>query len=428
MKTTFWITLLTALIGMVGPALTTHAQEQTPAPAVMLWEPRLALKLRQLALAGDKRVKQALKDVRKEADAALSAGPFSVVDKTYLPPSGDRHDFSTIGRYYWPNPDTADGLPWIRRDGQTNPAYFDGSMGDTERFQAFRTAVNALARAWYVTEHEPYARKASELLRVWFLNPETRMNPNANYAARFPGHWDGKGWGIHGTRHLTELCDAVGLLASAPGWTTADQQGMHDWMAAYLDWVLTSPNGVEEANTTNNHGTAYDWLVVRLAVFVGRPELARKVLEECRTRRIASQFEADGSLPLELARANGWNYVGYALEYHFRVALLGDQLGVDLWHYQAPNGASLRLGLDYLIKHIQPEPGQLDEKLLKQVSVQRMGPLLSIAAAVYHEPAYQQLNEALGYHDVVRINFAGPNPQLCVPGLLEGQALANTKP
>ncbi len=419
MQTTYWITLLTALTGMVGPALTTHAQEQSAAPAVMLWEPGLALKLRQLALAGDERVKQTVKDVCREADAALEVGPFSVVDKTFIPPSGDRHDFSTIGRYWWPNPDTADGMPWIRKDGQTNPAYFDGSIGDTERLQSLRTAVNALARAWYVTNHAPYARKAGQLLRAWFLNPDTRMNPHANYAARFPGHWDGKGWGIHGTRHFTEFCDAVGLLANSADWTEADTQGMRDWMAAYLDWLLTSPNGIEEANTKNNHGTAYDWLVIRLAVFTGRTELAHQVLEEVKTRRLDPQIEADGALPLELARATGWRYEGYALEFMFRCALLGDQLGVDLWRYQTPNGASIRRALDYIVEHIQPEPGKVDQKLLDQVGVTRMGPLLSIAAVVYQEPRYRQVNEAIGYRERVRINLAEPNPHLCVPGLLD---------
>ena len=101
------------------------------------------------------------------------------------------------------------------------------------------------------------------------------------------------------------------------------------------------------------------------------------------------------------------------------IALLGDQLDVDLWHYQADNGASIRKGLDYIIKHIQPQPGQIDPKILNEVGVKRIGPLASIASEVYNEPAYHQFNKAIEYNDVLRINFSGPNPQLCLPGIIK---------
>tara|TARA_B100000941_G_scaffold288934_1_gene266887 strand:- start:370 stop:1662 length:1293 start_codon:yes stop_codon:yes gene_type:complete len=408
---------------MTATVLSSVAYSQTSSqnqrPDVMLWRPEVALQLRQMALASDPNVMQTVKDVCKEADDALKVGPFSVTDKTFVPPSADQHDFSTIGRYWWPDPTKPDGLPWIRKDGQTNPEYFNGSIGDTQRMLEMRTAVNALARAWYVTDNEPYARKAIQLLRVWFINPDTRMNPNAKYAARFPGHWDGKSWGIHGTRHLTEICDSVGLLTHSSAWTDADSKAMRDWMATYLDWLLTSENGIEEGNTQNNHGTAFDWLVVRLAVFCGKVDLAKQVLQTSKTKRIAAQIEADGSMPLELARAKGWRYEGYAMEYMIRIALLGDQLDVDLWHYQADNGASIRKGLDYIIKHIQPQPGQIDPKILNEVGVKRIGPLASIASEVYNEPAYHQFNKAIEYNDVLRINFSGPNPQLCLPGIIK---------
>src|SRR5690606_23169354 len=93
-----------------------------------------------------------------------------------------------------------------------NPQYFDPDFGDTDRFVNLWRSVMALSRAYYVTDHEPYAEHAATLLRVWFVEPETRMNPHARYAARFPGHWDGKSWGIHGTRHLADITDAVALL------------------------------------------------------------------------------------------------------------------------------------------------------------------------------------------------------------------------
>ena len=46
-----------------------------------------------------------------------------------------------------------------------------------------RDAVAALAAAYKITGENRYATKAAELLRVFFLNPKTRMNPNLQYRA-----------------------------------------------------------------------------------------------------------------------------------------------------------------------------------------------------------------------------------------------------
>ena len=54
----------------------------------------------------------------KRADEHLKKGPYSVTYKKALPPSGDKHDYISMGPYWWPNPKTADGLPYIRRDGE----------------------------------------------------------------------------------------------------------------------------------------------------------------------------------------------------------------------------------------------------------------------------------------------------------------------
>jgi len=48
-------------------------------------------------------------------------------------------------------------------------------------------------------------------------------------------------------------------------------------LTKYLDWLLTSPHGRQEAAQKQNHGTLYDVQVMRLALMVGRPELAREI-------------------------------------------------------------------------------------------------------------------------------------------------------
>jgi len=383
-------------------------------PAVMMWHPSAATVLRERALAGDASVKDAVREQVLRAEKLMGVGPFSVTHKTFVPPSGDLHDFSTIGRYWWPNPDTPDGLPWVRRDGETNPQYFDPDFGDTQRFLDLWRAAVTLSRAYWVTDDEKYAAKAADLLRAWFIDPDTRMNPHAKYAARFPGRWDGKSWGIHGTRQLALVCDAVGLLERSETWTDSDQAAMRAWMSDYLDWLLTSENGIEEGATINNHATAYDWLVMRLAVFVGRGDVATRVAEDFKHRRIAAQIEPDGSMPAELARATPWRYAGYALEYLFASAILADRLGVDLWHFETDDGRSVRAALDYIVGRIEPEPEHIDAEILEDIGVDRIGPLLAVAAKVYDEARYGELMQRIGWDDALDPGATTPDARLGV--------------
>lgn len=397
-------------VGVSLAAATAWAETETV--RTLMWDPGAAQELRERSLSGDAEVSPAVEDLRKRADEALAAGPFSVTHKKFLPPSGDLRDFSTIGRYWWPNPDTEDGLPWVRRDGETNPQYFDSDFGDTQRLVDLWRSVVALSRAYHVTDHEPYAEKAGELLRVWFIDGETRMNPHAKYAARFPGHWDGKSWGIHGTRHLADIAEAAMLLQRSAAWTESDHAALQQWYREYLDWLLTSENGIEEANTINNHSTAYDWIIVMLAGFVGDDDLAKQTLEAVKARRIAAQIEPDGTQPAELKRATPWRYAGYNLEFLFKLAILGDRYGVDLWAYETEDGRSMKKALDLVVQQLAPEPGRLDDQMVKDVGVTRIGPLLAIAAEVYDEPRYRELMQQIGWDDSLDLAMTGPNPNL----------------
>jgi len=362
-------------------------------PRIFLSDPHDLARVKDGSAASDLKLLVALVELRPQANKELKAGPFTIVtnNKPRPAPSGDKHDYVSMAPYFWPDPAKKDGLPYIRKDGQVNP--------EREKFDAplqgkMSKAVNTLALAYYLTGEAQYAEHAAKLMRVWFLDAATRMNPNLNYGQFIPGITDGRGIGIIDTVSLLKVVEGVGLLESAPAWTKADQAGMEAWFRDYLQWLRTSKNGKEEAAAANNHGSWYDVQVATYALFVGEKDSVKKVLEDSKAKRIARQIEPDGSQPLELKRTKGYDYSRVNLEALFGLATLGNQVGVDLWHFETADGRGIRKALDWLIPYATGEK-KWEYQQIKQLQGGALAPLLRRAAVAYGEPRYEKVIEKL---------------------------------
>jgi len=300
-------------------------------------------------MAGSDAFSESIKLVLREADKALKQEPVTVTAKQQVPPSGDKHDYMSLAPYWWPDPDTKDGLPYIRRDGEVNPER--NAFPDKESFITLHNRVTALALAYYFTNKGEYSAHAARMMRAWFLDPATRMNPNMNFAEAVKGRNPGRGAGIIQLSRLPMVLDAVGLIRGSKQWTPADDSGFTSWCLRYQSWLRESPNGIDEQDTPNNHGTWYDVQLASLALFTGRVDTAKRILHDAKTLRIAAQIEPDGRQPKELVRTRAMGYCTFNLLAMATLATIGKNAGVDLWDYETEDGRSIRKAIDWMVPY-----------------------------------------------------------------------------
>lgn len=269
------------------------------------------------------------------AAEAMKLKPPAVTDYLATNSAGGPHDFFSQADYFWPNPTNKNGLPYVGRDGETNPDNFEHHR---MAMRHMKDAVAALAAAYALTGDDRYIPKATELLRVFFLDEKTKMNPSLKYAQAELGASPGNAIGIIDTLHLAELPMAIRFLEQSPKFDPAVDAGLKKWFTNYIEWMTTSTNGIREMNAKNNHSIAYFVQLASFARFVDD----EKNLELCRQRfkevLLPRQMTNDGSFPLELKRTKPY---GYSIFQADNVAILCVLLSTpddDLWKFKLPDG------------------------------------------------------------------------------------------
>lgn len=289
-------------------------------------------------------------EIERMANQFLKKKIFSVVDKKKPAPSGDMHDYISSAPYWWPDPLNPSG-PYIRRDGEKNK---DVLTPDKVNLSTMTKSVVFLSLAYFFTEKEEYAIKAVDNLRIWFLNPATRMNPNLNFGQTITGHNGGKGRGagLIDTYQFVTLIDALELLNQSTAFTHTDQDQMKAWFDSYLTWMLTSPIGEQEYQTKNNHGTAFDVQATRIALYVGRNDVASKFIDEFTSRRIFKQITPEGKQPEELVRTKALHYSMFNLTHMIDMCMIARTMQRDLFHHQSADGRSITAAFRFLTQFV----------------------------------------------------------------------------
>jgi hypothetical protein len=329
--------------------------------------------------------------VLASARAQLGAGPFSVTKKPMLAPSGDPHDYASIGVYWWPctqsvavcnksapSCDASTGKPWVSCDG-----HFDTKAvaeGDQPSVAALGAAANALGTGFYFSRNETFATRLVELVEAWFLTPATAMNPNLDFGQRFPGdpgYTNGSFSGIiEVDAQWSLILDALSLISlpapcngpppAAPcppstAWTAELHAAFIAWLQAWSQW-MTGPFGTQACSFFNNHQTYCRCQWSHVSLWLNDFDRAVTLLngaKEGATAPIGSQIWRNGELHNEEERVNSIGYVGMDLQGLLSlgqtarspalVAARGAGAVGDLYTYVSRNGSSIHGAVEYLV-------------------------------------------------------------------------------
>jgi hypothetical protein len=312
--------------------------------------------------------KNAIRALLQSAEVALSAGPYAVTNKTVAPPSGSTHDYWSVASYFWPcnapcnhtlwtdcarwcvpplilrdnscvpapkedniTCDESTGLPWASHDGYPRSDDRTGRylQGDRHRADGITISVSTLALGWYFadsgilangTAADAYLRRVVLLMRTFFLDAQTRMNPNMNFAQGEPGRNNGQAGGTVDFGRFWMILDSVRLIESDPDtltlWTATDRLSFRAWVAEFLEWWMYSPNGRLARAIRNNIGSAYDIQALAMATFLENATAATDLVNNDVRGRVDLQINATGSLPMEDGRSNSFGYhLGDAIQF-----------------------------------------------------------------------------------------------------------------
>ena len=248
----------------------------------------------------------------QKADRAINKGVVAVTDKTNTI-SGDKHNYESLSIYWWPDPKNPNG-PYIARDGEFNPEY---KLYDYPRLLQLVENIRSCAQAYYLSGDLKYYTFVCQQLDAWFINTETRMNPDFNYCQFIPGRNGGRGnpQGMIDAYSFNDVLEGIRLTHYTKSIGRKRMKSLKNWFGAFANWMQTSDYGQTASNYKNNQAVAYDITLYDFFLFNGKKSGRKQILNSFYEKRVLPQIDEDGKMPEELKRTKAYTYSIYNLSH-----------------------------------------------------------------------------------------------------------------
>jgi hypothetical protein len=341
--------------------------------------------------------------ILKKAAKYLKEEPLTITAAQCSRSGGGKHDFFSEGDYWWPDPNNPDG-PYIQRDGLSNP---DNFVAHRHAMVRFSEIIGTLASAYLLTGEDRYVNQSLRHLKAWFVNGDTRMNPNLLYGQAIKGKFTGRSVGVIDTIHLVEVARGALVLSKSPAFKQADFDAVSGWFKEYLHWLTTHPYGTEERAAKNNHAVCWALQAAAFAQVSGDEAVLASIRNQFKTVFVQEQMAKDGSFPQELRRTKPYGYSLFVLDAMAGVAQIASNKNDDLWLFSLPDGRGMRRAMEYLFPFIEDKskwPGKHDVLYWDEWPVRH--PSLVFAGIKFNEARYlkvwQRLEPDPQTHEVLR--------------------------
>lgn len=260
------------------------------------------------------------------------------------------NNYTSFAPYYHPNPNSSTGFPYIRIDGIRNPIAVETS--DNLYLGKLYRILIPCSLLYYFTKNEDYAIKAIHAIQAFFINEETKMNPDLTYSGIVIGNSmdDLRVRGaIIDTNNLSIVPDLIELLKPSIHYTTEIENSIILWFNSLSNWFKTSPRGVLQSGYSHNIKTSYMKQLCSYLCACGKEVEARTYLENNLTALLSAQIDVDGKQVLEMNRVKNRHYSNFNLTLLVNLATIANSLSINVWNYEDETGkGSIKKAMKYL--------------------------------------------------------------------------------
>ena len=297
------------------------------------------------------------KSIIKESNNICEMPPVTVMDKvkTFAP---DKHYFCSIGTYWWPDPNNPG--QYINKDGKTNP---ECNLYDRASLSIMSKRCQNLCVAYYLTKDEKYYDAFIRQIKAWFIDEETYMYPNFEYAQVIPGRNENKGrsTGYIGAYPFNSVLESIRLTNAIKEIDSQTLKSLKKWFLKFAEWSDHGVYSTKLHEGLQNISIAYDVTLIDMYLFVGKEKRARRIADEFARKRLEVQIAEDGSQPGELIRTKAFTYSLFNLSHLLDFCYLVRYFDKD---YFANYGQPVEKAFGYLTKFV----GKNDAFPYKQIS------------------------------------------------------------
>lgn len=283
-------------------------------------------------------------------------------------------------------------------------------------------AVPALAAAFTLTGEARYSDAATAHLRVWFVDPATRMVPAMDFAQTVPAASrppspdadgpaaqplvSGRYQGILEALPLTEIAIALPFLSNL---SDAERAAIHAWFAAYYHWLTeprdSGPRLAALARDSKSHHGASWMLQASACAYLAAPtgDVGRNedsALADLRHRfkssTLRAQISPDGYFPHEITSPVPYRDSLFNLDMLAAICQLLSTRLESIWDYQLEEGPGMRGAIAWHFPYIADRgkwPYRADIDHFDELPSRRASLLL--AARAYQRPEYAALWKTL---------------------------------